>query len=45
MGGDLKLTVEFPGKAPVALEGFGDAEETRRSPRVAGHSGKPEART
>jgi hypothetical protein len=43
---DLLLsTLEFPGKAPVALEGFGDAEETRRSPRVAGHSGKPEART
>ena len=24
MGGDLKLMVEFPGKAPVALEGLGD---------------------
>jgi len=45
MGGDLKLTVEFPGKAPVTLEGFGDAEETRKSPRVAGRSGKSEART
>lgn len=45
MGGDLKLTVEFPGKAPVALEGFGDAEDARRSPRVAGHPGKSEARS
>ncbi|MBL4559296.1 MAG: helix-turn-helix transcriptional regulator [Rhodobacteraceae bacterium] len=24
MGGNLKLMVEFPGKAPVALEGLGD---------------------
>jgi len=30
MGGDLKLMVEFPGKAPVALEGLGDTEEPRR---------------
>jgi transcriptional regulator with XRE-family HTH domain len=27
MGGSLKLMVEFPGKAPVALEGLGDTEE------------------
>ncbi|WP_201240195.1 helix-turn-helix domain-containing protein [Rhodothalassium salexigens] len=30
MGGDLKLMVEFPGKAPVALEGLGETEEPRR---------------
>lgn len=30
MGGNLKLVVEFPGKAPVALEGLGDTEEPRR---------------
>ncbi len=30
MGGSLKLMVEFPGKAPVALEGFGEIEEPRR---------------
>ena len=29
MGGRLRLTVEFPDKAPVSLEGFGDAEEPR----------------
>lgn len=27
MGGDLKLTVEFPGKPPVVLEGLGDAQD------------------
>ena len=30
MGGELKLMVEFPGKAPVALEGLGETEEPRR---------------
>ena len=30
MGGNLKLLVEFPGKAPVALEGLGDTDEPRR---------------
>lgn len=30
MGGDLKLVVEFPGLAPVALEGIGETEEPRR---------------
>lgn len=30
MGGSLKLMVEFPGKAPVALEGLGEIEEPRR---------------
>ncbi len=30
MGGSLKLMVEFPGKAPVALEGLGETEEPRR---------------
>src|SRR5690554_3168729 len=29
MGGSLKLTVEFPGKAPVALEGLGDIDDLR----------------
>jgi hypothetical protein len=29
MGGRLRLTVEFPDKAPVALEGFGDIDEPR----------------
>lgn len=33
MGGNLKLMVEFPGKAPVALEGLGDTEEPRRPRR------------
>ena len=27
LGGDLKLTVEFPGKQPVMLESLGDTEE------------------
>ena len=30
MGGNLKLMVEFPGKAPIALEGLGETEEPRR---------------
>jgi transcriptional regulator with XRE-family HTH domain len=29
MGGRLRLTVEFPDKAPVTLEGFGDIEGPR----------------
>lgn len=33
MGGSLKLMVEFPGKAPVALEGLGDTEEPSRRRR------------
>lgn len=33
MGGELKLMVEFPGKAPVALEGLGETDELRRSSR------------
>ena len=33
MGGSLKLVVEFPGKAPVALEGLGEAEEASRRRR------------
>ena len=28
MGGKLSLMVEFPDRAPVSLEGFGDTEET-----------------
>jgi DNA-binding transcriptional regulator YiaG len=35
MGGNLKLVVEFPGKPPVALDGFGDAAEPGRRPRTA----------
>ena len=30
MGGKLSLTVEFPDRAPVSLEGFGDTEEPPR---------------
>ena len=30
LGGDLKLTVEFPGRQPVMLEGLGDTEEAPR---------------
>jgi transcriptional regulator with XRE-family HTH domain len=34
MGGNVKLMVEFPGKAPVALEGLGDTEEPRHRRRA-----------
>lgn len=37
MGGSLKLMVEFPGKAPVALEGFGEIEEPRRDRSARGN--------
>jgi hypothetical protein len=37
MGGRLQLTVEFPDKAPVLLEGFGDADEPRRRPHAPAH--------
>ena len=30
MGGKLSLTVEFPDRTPVSLEGFGDTEEPPR---------------
>lgn len=30
MGGKLSLMVEFPDRAPVSLEGFGDTEEPPR---------------
>jgi transcriptional regulator with XRE-family HTH domain len=30
MGGSLKLVAEFPGLAPVTLEGLGDGEPPRR---------------
>jgi DNA-binding XRE family transcriptional regulator len=33
MGGSLKLMVEFPGKAPVALDGLGDSEGLSRRRR------------
>lgn len=33
LGGSLKLMVEFPGKAPIALDGLGDAEEPKRRRR------------
>ena len=33
MGGSLKLMVEFPGKAPIALDGLGDTEEPSRRRR------------
>lgn len=41
MGGSLKLMVEFPGKAPVALEGLGDTEEPSR--RRRGRNAPPAA--
>ena len=44
MGGNLKLMVEFPGKAPVALEGLGDTEEPRRRRRAAREEREVEAR-
>jgi transcriptional regulator with XRE-family HTH domain len=44
MGGNLKLMVEFPGKAPVALEGLGDTEEPRRRRRAAREDRQSEAR-
>lgn len=34
MGGELKLMVEFPGTAPVALEGLGETEEPRQGRRA-----------
>ncbi|WP_349371166.1 helix-turn-helix domain-containing protein [Salinarimonas sp.] len=36
MGGTLKLTVEFPGKTPVVLDGLGDLEEPGRRNRARG---------
>lgn len=36
MGGSLKLMVEFPGRAPVALEGLGETDEPRRRRRGEG---------
>lgn len=40
MGGRLRLTVEFPDKAPVSPQGLGDTEEPRpRHHALAGHSG------
>jgi len=44
MGGNLKLVVEFPGKAPVALEGLGDTEEPRRRRQAARGVRQAEAR-
>ena len=41
MGGSLKLMVEFPGRAPVALEGLGDTEEPSR--RRRGNEDRPAA--
>lgn len=35
MGGSLTLTVEFPGKKPVVLEGLGDTEEPNGRRRLA----------
>jgi transcriptional regulator with XRE-family HTH domain len=45
MGGNLKLMVEFPGKAPVALEGLGDTEEPRRRRRAVRAQGEAAGRT
>lgn len=44
MGGNLKLVVEFPGKAPVALEGLGDTEKPRRRRRATREERQAEAR-
>lgn len=44
MGGNLKLMVEFRGKAPVAIEGLGDTEEPRRRRRAAREERQVEAR-
>lgn len=45
MGGELKLLVEFPGKAPVALAGLRETEEPRRVKRANTQSlGRAEAR-
>lgn len=44
MGGSLKLMVEFPGKAPVALDGLGDTEEPRRRRRSSRANVTAEAR-
>ena len=35
MEGSLKLTVEFPGKKPVTLDGLADSDEPRRRRRAA----------
>jgi transcriptional regulator with XRE-family HTH domain len=46
MGGELKLMVEFPGTAPVALEGLGETEEPRRVRRANAQSqSRAEARS
>jgi transcriptional regulator with XRE-family HTH domain len=43
MGGRLRLTVEFPDRAPVSLEGLGDTEEPRPRRRAPGRgAGVPE---
>lgn len=44
MGGNLRLMVEFPGKAPVALDGLGDTEEPRRRRRPTREEREVEAR-
>lgn len=44
MGGSLKLMVEFPGKAPVAIEGLGETEEPRRRSRAVRDDGRAAAR-
>ena len=41
MGGALRLMVEFPGKAPVSLEGLGDTEGARPRGRAALHRKNP----
>jgi transcriptional regulator with XRE-family HTH domain len=44
MGGNLKLMVEFPGKAPVALEGLGDTDEPSRRRRSVRQDREADAR-
>lgn len=41
MGGEIKLMVKSPGKAPVALEGLGETDEVRRSSRLADPTYRP----
>jgi len=43
LGGDLKLTVEFPGGKPVMLEGLGDTEELSRKAPTKAACAKTEA--
>ncbi|MCE8420378.1 helix-turn-helix domain-containing protein [Rhodovulum sulfidophilum] len=45
MGGSLKLMVEFPGRAPVALAGLGETEKPHRRGRAPREDGRGGTRT